>query len=194
MKTPLRKVYCFADETGQDTLGKLFLVAVVLQENQNLGSLEKALLSIETLTRKNTAKWKNLSERSRKQYLKAVFNLPHIANSVYYSIYTDHKDKGYPELTGYSLTKAILKRYKREEIIVTVIVDSLNDKDKETIQRELKSLAIHYSKVRGMKDEQSVFLRLADAVAGFMRDYYQKEKYAVEVMREIKGKSAPIEV
>lgn len=77
---------------------------------------------------------------------------------------------------------------------MTAIIDGLNDKEKIIVQQELKKLNIHYNKVRGMKDEQSVFLRLADAVAGFMRDFFQKEKYAVEIMKEIKGKSAPIEV
>ena len=30
-----------------------------------------------------------------------------------------------------------------------------------------------------MKDEQSVFLRLADSMAGFLRDAFEKQKYAI---------------
>lgn len=192
MKVVPKKIYCYADETGQDTLGNFFLVAVVLQENTNLEKLESIILKLEDLTGKNKAKWKNISERIRKQYLKAVFNLPYITNSIFYSCYSG--DKQFSKLTAYSLTKAILARYKKEEIIVTVVIDGLNEKERVIVQTELKKLNIHYSKIKGLKDEQSVFLRLADAVAGFMRDYFQKEKYAIEMMKEIKGRSAPIEV
>ncbi len=192
MKQIYKKIYCFVDETGQDTLGKFFLVSVVLQENENLEKFEKSLLEIETITGKKKLKWKLTNNDTKIKYLEAVFSLSLIAKSLFYSVY----DEGvkYSELTAYSLAKAILNRYKREEIIATVIIDGLNDKEREIVQKGLKSLDIHYNKVRGMKDEQSVFLRLADAVAGFMRDFFQKEKYAVEIMKEIKGKSAPIEV
>lgn len=193
MKQIYKKIYCFVDETGQDTLGRFFLVSVVLQENEKLEEFERYLLKIENTTGKKKLKWRLTNNKTKIQYLKTVFDLSLIVNSVYYSVY--HNSTGeYPRLTAYSLAKAVLARNRDDEVIVTAIIDGLNDKEKIIVQQELKKLNIHYNKVRGMKDEQSVFLRLADAVAGFMRDFFQKEKYAVEIMKEIKGKSAPIEV
>jgi hypothetical protein len=40
------KLYCYVDETGQDTGGELFLVAVVLKEITALELLEKKLEKI----------------------------------------------------------------------------------------------------------------------------------------------------
>lgn len=42
----------------------------------------------------------------------------------------------------------------------------------------MKKLKIRYKTIRGMKDEQSVFLRLADSMAGFVRDYIEQKPYA----------------
>ena len=193
MKQIFKKVYCFVDETGQDTLGKFFLVSVVIQENENLEKFEMSLAKIEVATGKKKLKWRLTNNKIKKEYLTEVFNLPLVANSIYYSVY--HNSKGeYPRLTAFSLAKAVLARNRKDKVIITAIIDGLNDKEKIIVQNELKKLNIHYNKVRGMKDEQSVFLRLADATAGFLRDFLKKEKYAVEIMKEIKGKSAPIEV
>jgi hypothetical protein len=45
------------------------------------------------------------------------------------------------------------------------------------VREELKKLKIKYRKIRGMKDERNIFLRLSDAIAGFLRDVYEGEKY-----------------
>ena len=37
-----------------------------------------------------------------------------------------------------------------------------------------------------MKDEQSVFLRLADSIAGFVRDYIEKKPYADKFFKKFK--------
>ena len=44
----------------------------------------------------------------------------------------------------------------------------LNDKDRDIVSHELKKLKIRYRKIRGLKDEQSVFLRLAHVFANFL--------------------------
>jgi hypothetical protein len=57
----------------------------------------------------------------------------------------------------------------------------------------LKSLKIKYDTIRGMKDEQSAFLRLADCMAGFMRDYIEKKPYADDLFKVLRGKKIVIE-
>jgi len=50
----------------------------------------------------------------------------------------------------------------------------------------LKSLHIRYKKVRGMKEQANPILRLADALAGFLRDYIEGQKYAKEAYKKCK--------
>ena len=51
------------------------------------------------------------------------------------------------------------------------------------MRQELKSLNIHYDKIKVcLKDEHEALLRLADALAGFIRDYLEANKYAIELM------------
>ena len=52
------KLYCFVDESGQDTKGELFLVAVILHDTNDLLLLEDKLELIEKNTGKNKLKWK----------------------------------------------------------------------------------------------------------------------------------------
>ena len=63
----------------------------------------------------------------------------------------------------------------------------------EKVRVELKKLTVHYSKIRGMKDEQSVFLRLADAIAGFIRDCTEKQHYTVSILKRFKKQKIVIE-
>jgi hypothetical protein len=65
-----------------------------------------------------------------------------------------------------------------EDYFVSVIIDGLTKKDTEKVRIILKDMKIKYKNIRGMKDEQNIFLRLADALAGFIRDYLEGDKYA----------------
>lgn len=41
---PTNKLYCYVDETGQDTKGKFFLVTVVIEEQKDLDTLQNRSL------------------------------------------------------------------------------------------------------------------------------------------------------
>jgi hypothetical protein len=170
----IHKLYCYVDETGQDTEGELFLVAVVLQGREMLDHLEQRLYQIEESSGKQLLKWKRTSERIKMSYLRALLPLKEIRGSIFYSVY--HGTKEYSGLTALSIAKAVLAK-RADKAVVTVIIDGLNDRERGIIRSELKKLKIRYKRVRGMRDEQSVFLRLADAMAGFLRDASEEEAY-----------------
>ena len=52
------KLYCYVDETGQDTMGRLFLVVLVLTAGQR-DQLAADAERIEAQSLKGTAKWKD---------------------------------------------------------------------------------------------------------------------------------------
>ena len=70
---------------------------------------------------------------------------------------------------------------------VNVIIDGLRKSDKEIIRKELKNLGIKYNKIKvNLKDEQEALLRLTDALAGFIRDYFEGKKYSKEILNKEK--------
>src|SRR3990167_1464281 len=168
------KLYCFVDETGQDTAGKLFFVAVVLKDIGNLVVLEEKLLSAESGSGKRKLKWKKVRKDIKKKYLNQILNINILKGSIFYSIYENTKE--YSKLTSLTIAKAVLAK-EDQNYTATVIIDGLNEKERQVVRMELKKLKIKYRKIRGMKDEQSVFLRLADAMAGFMIEVYEEVDY-----------------
>jgi hypothetical protein len=183
MKKKVQKLYCYVDETGQDTIGRLFLVAIVLKEIEHLEILEDKLLKIEMVSGKKQAKWKKLSKVIKRKYFEELLKIKELKSSIFYSIYKDTKE--YSSLTSLSIAKAVLAK-SSTDYNVTVIIDGLKDKERDAVRVELKKLKIKYNKIRGMKDEQSAFLRLADAMAGFLREVYEEKEFALNFMSKFK--------
>ena len=176
------KLYCYVDETGQDTKGDFFLVAVLLKEKSDLLKLEGQLVFIEKKTGKKSLKWKKTNNRIKSKYLKELIKINELKNSIFYSQY--HLSKEYSKLTSLTIAKAVLMKENRD-YSVTIIIDGLNDKERAVVRDELKKLKINYRKIRGMKDGQSVFLRLSDSMAGLLRDMIEGKKYAQNIMKKL---------
>lgn len=179
------KLYCYVDETGQDGLQKFFLVSIVITEKIKKDSLEEQLKEIEKKTGKKKLKWTKTKPAIRKTFIEEISKINNLKNSVFYSMYLD--GKAYTHLTSLSVAKAVLAK-KENNYSVTVIIDGLTKKDTEKVRRDLKQLKVKYDNIRGMKDEQSVFLRLADCFAGFIRDYIEKQSYAQELFLRLRKK------
>lgn len=175
----MKKIYCFVDETGQDTLGKFFLVIVVALDSEILEVTEKQLLKIEISSKKGLRKWKLISNDKREKYLNGILGLKNLRGSIYYSVF--HESKEYSSLTSLAIAKVAVL-YK--ESLLRIIIDGLNAKEKENTSHQLKKLGIKYDKIRGMKDEQNVFLRLADIMAGLTRDYVETGKF-IKLYKEL---------
>ncbi|MCL4831384.1 MAG: hypothetical protein KJZ86_03050 [Caldilineaceae bacterium] len=69
----IQKRYCYVDESGQDTQGQLFIVAVVIVgEERKL--LQQTCLEIEALSRKGTRKWARSNSIRRQAYINDPLN------------------------------------------------------------------------------------------------------------------------
>jgi hypothetical protein len=73
------------------------------------------------------------------------------------------------DLTILSVAKAV-NTHIEKPYAATVYVDGLQRTEEHRFARGLRKLRISVRKVRGMKDEGDVFIRLADALGGFVRD------------------------
>lgn len=159
------KLYCYADETGLETSGRFFLVSVVLIEQSRVCEIEKALEDIERRTKKNLVKWSKSSLAVRTRFIEDISKLEQLRHSIFYTTFANNKK--YLYLVAVSIAKAIEAKCENN-YAVKVIVDALNDKDIEKMRKYLKQLKVKYDLIRGMKDEQTVFLRLADSIAGLL--------------------------
>lgn len=81
-----------------------------------------------------------------------------------------------------------------EDYQVNIIIDALSRSDAQKIRNQLKLLKIHYRVIKGLKDEQSVLLRLADSMAGFLRDCHEKKAYTEPHLKRLGRAALVIEV
>ena len=70
-----QKLYCYVDESGQDTEGRFFLVAVVIS-GDGRDELQQRLEEIEHRTRKGRAKWHRSGFSRRLDYIRSILELP----------------------------------------------------------------------------------------------------------------------
>ena len=188
------KLYCYTDETGQDTKGKFFLVSILLSNKEQLEELRNRISEIEKNTKGKT-KWTKTDNKRKILFLEVILNLKILRRNLYYSVYQN--TTAYTPLTAMAVSKAVIHRVKNYsgKYKVNVVIDGLRKKDREIVRKELKNLNIKYSKIKiGLRDEQDVLLRLVDALAGFIRDYLENEKYAVDLIDKQNFKKFFIEI
>ena len=160
------KLYCYVDETGQDTMGDFFLVAVVIAR-ENRDRLADQLELIERASGKGRVKWTKVRERVGLDYIKRVLGAPDFKGALYFSSY--HDTKAYMALTVIGTAKAIISA-AGDRAETTVYVDGLPKSKLRWFGVELRRLSVRSSKVSGVRREEADSLMcLADAVAGFVR-------------------------
>ncbi len=173
--TPSSKpnLYCYVDETGQDTLGRLFIVSVVIAATEREALVEE-LENIERFSGKGKVKWIHTRHPARLAYIEAVLSAPLFRNTLYFSAYRN--TKSYMALTVLSTAKAILTG-AGEPSEATVYVDGLPKARLRWFGTELRRLSIRTRKVAGVRREESDgLMRLADACCGFVRQALAAER------------------
>lgn len=160
-----QKLFCYVDETGQDTKGKLFIVALVITAD-NVEPLREALERIEQASRAGALKWTKTSPARRAAYLQLVIENPLFKDVVRYAVYS--AGTNYQELTTEATAKAILDKAEAD-YDASVFIDGLGKPERYAVAVGLRKRGVRVGKVRGLKDEADPLIRLADAMAGFVR-------------------------
>jgi hypothetical protein len=161
-----QKLYAYVDETGQDTKGAFFLVAVVVADEQRdafLAELER----IEKASGKGVRKWHGSGYEPRLAYFRTIISSSLFTGASFFSRYHDSGE--YLSLTVYTTAQAILQK-ARAEYHAVVTVDGLQGENVRRFAKRLRRLHIHVEKVRGGREQSDALLRLADAFCGLIRD------------------------
>lgn len=184
----MQKLYCYVDESGQDTKGSFFVVGVVVLE-KNREAIEHELENIESESGKKNLKWHKSRHAFRKAYCEGIVRSSLFKGVIFFETFTNSGH--YLEMTSYATAKAILKKAGEQAYSATVYVDGFNKKEIAEFSKELRSLHIKKRKVKGVRrDENNTFIRLADALCGLVRDVKDDQDWASEMLRRLQKKKA----
>lgn len=186
-------MYCYVDESGQHTEGDVFSIAAVIVNTIEVrDKVEHMLLKIEGATGKGSTKWAKTYYRKKVQYLHAIATITDLKGCLFYSIYTDTQD--YVSLTVDTIAQGV-RRHAIGKDKVRVVIDGLSKGvEQQQIAKQLKQEGVAYKKVRGAKDENSPWIRLADAIAGFSRHAYENKPYTLNLYHEMQQRGFLIQL
>ena len=160
-----QKLYCYVDETGQDTQGDLFIVSVVLTGAERNRAVQ-VCEHIEAATGKGRLKWIQTRYDRRVAYIRQVLHEPLFKGKLRFAIYRD--TKAYLPVTIETIARAIAAHTSKAK--VTVLIDGLPRSREKAVGSHLRRQRVSTRKVRGVrKDETDSLIRLTDARCGFVR-------------------------
>jgi hypothetical protein len=160
------KLYAYVDESGQETRGTMFLVSVIVA-GETREALRTKLKAIERASGKQIKKWTKARPAERAAYMQSVIQAREFIGHIYYARYRD--TRSYVDLMILSTAQA-LHAQGTTRPSATIIVDGLERPERPRFAAGVRKLGIAVRKVRGARDEADELIRLADAVAGFVRD------------------------
>jgi hypothetical protein len=163
------KLYAYADEYGQDTQGVLFLVAVVVVSDERDALLDW-LEEVERETGKGRVPWHRTRPGARAAYVERVLSDRKMLGALFYASHRVAGAVPYRTLTLDTVADALESRAAGRPYKATVVIDGLRREEVRTVGIELRRRRIPAKKVRGARDESHALVRLADALAGFVRD------------------------
>lgn len=179
----MQKLYCYVDESGQDTEGDLFIVAVVLATG-DATPFAKVLEQIERSSGKGRVKWHEAKDDARLTYIRRVLTTPLFKGMLHYAVYRHTRDylTRIVLTTARTITAASSLPYR-----ATIFIDGLPKSQLQWVGSELRHLHIKTRKVRGVrKEESSALIRLADALCGFVRAALAGRNELTRVLRQAK--------
>jgi hypothetical protein len=179
------KLYCYVDETGQDTKGRLYIVVAVLSAEPK-EELYDALIAAEFESGKGRRKWHHNSTPKRDAYIAKALPAG-VRLHLYYQVF-EGEELSYEMTTVFATANAINSFVEREHIAdykATVIIDGLQRTMQGRVAKMLRNLGIKTRSVRGEKDEINPGIRLADAVAGLLRQAYQGDSHFKALKEEL---------
>ncbi|MFQ6032640.1 MAG: DUF3800 domain-containing protein [Candidatus Zixiibacteriota bacterium] len=176
----MEKLYCYVDETGQDTKGKFFLVSVVIV-GKDRDEIRGRLREIEKASKKGKKKWTQATLTQKQLYINQILTTTLFREAIFYAQYSDAIE--YFSLIIKTIAEAISKKVQRD-YRATVLIDGLGRPERRRVGSGLRKEGVKVEKVRGLRHGSDEFIRVADAVAGFTRDFFEGKPHTVEPYKE----------
>ena len=162
----MTKLYCYVDETGQDTRGGLFIVSVVVTE-QEREQFRHVCEAIERDSHKGQRKWIKTTYNRRLAYIRQVLEEPRFWGKLNFAVY--HEGRDYTFMTVQAIARALIATGETD-YKATVFIDGLPRSLEQSVGLQLRLSGARAKKIKGVKkDENDALIRLADAVCGLVR-------------------------
>ena len=138
---------------------------------------------LEQASGKRKDKWGQARHERRMNYLRQVFADARFRQKLRYGVF--HQVGDFDAATVVTIAKAISWRRPTGKYTTTVYVDGLSKTKRREYSLRLRRLHLPVRHVRGVaRDESDALTRLADAIAGFVRDALEGEAPEVEALFE----------
>lgn len=145
--------------------------------------LLKLCEQLEKVSGKQKDKWDRTKHDRRMRYLRHVFADDRFKGSLRYSVFRQTSD--YDTATVEAIVKALSWKKPTSKFTTFIYVDGLSKKKRHEYGVRLRRLGMPVRQVRGIaRDESNALTRLADAVAGFVRDVLEAEAPEMKTLFE----------
>ena len=168
------KLYCYVDESGQDSVAQrghkpIFVVAVVVT-SKDRDELTALCEAYEKASGKRKDKWGKAKRAERLRYLRLILADHRMRECLRFTVF-GNVSKKFDQATISAIGRAVLWKRPARPYVAKIYVDGLAKAHRAEYRRALRQLGVSMGEVRGVrKDESSALIRLADALAGFVRD------------------------
>lgn len=193
MKLVKQKLYCYVDENGQDTLGNLFIVSVVVTE-ENRDELLSLCEKLEEVSGKKKDKWGGAKHDKRMRYINHIFADDRFKGLLRYEVFKNTKD--YNTATVTAIVSSVKWNKPIGKYTTMVYVDGLSKLKRKEYGARLRHMGLPVRRIKSIaRDETNALTRLADSVAGFVRDAIDgKSEEIKELFTRAKKNGVLIEV
>ena len=178
----MQKLYCYVDESGQDTGSRAFIVCVIVagEERDKLLNLCEQL---EKVSGKREEKWGRANHKCRMRYLRHIFADDRFKGSLRYCVFPRTSD--FDTATIIAIARAVSYERPQGRYTTLVYVDGLSKTKRREYGVRLRQLGYPARRVRGIvRDESNALVRLADAIAGFVRDVREQKSREMKTVFE----------
>jgi len=178
----MQKLYCYVDESGQDTKGRIFVVSVVVIGHERDDFLQLCQ-RLEEASGKHKDKWGRAKHERRMQYLRYIFADHRFRNSLCYSLFRG--DHNFDHATIAAILAAVQYKKLSGHYTTFVYVDGLSKTKRHEYGVSLRRLGLPVRHLGGIaRDESNALTRLADALAGFVRDALSGDSEEIKALFE----------
>lgn len=173
-----QKLYCYVDESGQDSRSEFFIVVTVIAVD-NQQELKDKLLKLERDSGFGRKKWHKSRSPERERFLDLVMKNNIGNGSIYYGHYKKPLPFFLPLLE--TLTKAIVAT-ARDNYMCVIYVDGIDKKKSGELTNALRLKGVKTGYVRSARDESEPLIRLADRWVGCIRASFENNRESKNIV------------
>ncbi len=162
----MQKLYCYADEAGQDASSRFFIVVTVVVSQQDQDELKTQLGMIEQRAGTNHKKWHKVRHANRMRYLTLLLERRTATGNVYAAHYPKPIPYFFPFI---KVIERAVKGSAQGSYRAQVYVDGIDAKKARELTNALRANGVVLRFVKSRRDESEPLIRLADMWAGCMR-------------------------